>query len=142
MHNAAAAKSNAVFNTQLSLILHLCPPPVWQYTLNASQPSMNQQIVSSFHYRSSPRVHRLLKRTTKYLLTHLMTRCSTYTTPHLPPALAARPAVCKRVHSNKYRPLKSSQPTPNIQPRLLPKQNPYSKAHRFFSHALHYITTT
>ena len=47
IHNAAAAKSNAVFNTQLCLILHLSALPVWQYTLNATQPSMNQQTVSS-----------------------------------------------------------------------------------------------
>ena len=68
----------------MRLILHLCALAVWQYTLNASQPSMNQQTVSSPHYRSSARVHRLCRRTTKYLGTHKMTTRSTYTTPDLP----------------------------------------------------------
>ena len=46
-HSAEGAKSNAAFNTQLCLILHSCSLPVWQYTLNATQTSMNQQAVSS-----------------------------------------------------------------------------------------------
>ena len=108
MHNAAPAKSNAVLKTQLSLILHLCTLPVWQYTLNATQPSMNYQTVSSLHHRARTPAHRVLKRTTKYLLNHNMTYCSTYTTPYLPPTISARLAVCKGIHSNKYRPLKSS----------------------------------
>ena len=112
LRNAAAAKSNAVFNTQLCLSLHLCALPVWQYTLNASQPSMNQQTVSGLPYRSSARPQRLLRRTTKYLLAHKMTHCSTYTTPDLPPTLAPRLALCKAIHSNKYR-----QPNP---PNQLP----------------------
>ena len=98
---------------------------------------MNQQTVSSFHYRPSARVHRLCKRTTKCLCTHTMTTRSTCTTPDLPPTFAARLALCKGIHSNKYRPLKSSQTTPNIQLRLLPKQNPYSKptasCHTFYT---------
>ena len=138
IHNAAAPKSNAVLNTQLRLILHLCAPPVCQYSLNATQPSINHQIVSSLHYRARTPAHRLLKRTTKYLRTHKMTQCSTYTTPDRPPTLAARLAVCKDIHSNKYRPAKSSQPTTYIPPRLLPKQNPYSITHQVFSHTLHY----
>ena len=81
IHNAAAAKSNAVFNMQLRLILHLCALAVWQYTLNTSQPSMNQETVCSRHYRARTRTHRLLKRTTKYLGTHKMTQCSTYRAP-------------------------------------------------------------
>ena len=57
-------KSTAVFNTQLSLILHLCPLPAWQYMLSATQPSMNQQTVSSLHHRARTPAHRFLKRTT------------------------------------------------------------------------------
>ena len=73
MHSAAAAKFNAVLNTQLSLILHLCAHPVLQYTLNATQPSMHQQTVSSRHYRVSTLAHRFLKRTTIYLLNNKTT---------------------------------------------------------------------
>ena len=140
IHIAAAAKSTAVFNTQLCLILHLCSLPTWQYTLNATQPTMNQRTVSSLHHRARTPAHRFLKRTTKYLLNHKMTHHSTYTTPDLPPTLTARLVLCKGIHTNKYRPVKSSQPTPNIPLRLPPKQNPYSKIHRFFSDTTHYIT--
>ena len=142
MHNAAAAKSSAVLYTQLSLILHSCAHSAWQYTLNTSQPSMNQQTVSSFHYRPSARVHRLCKRITKYLLNRTMTTRSTCTTPDLPPTFAARLALCKGIHSNKYPPLKSSQTTGSMPLQLLPKQNPYSKTHRFFSRISHYTTLT
>ena len=103
MHNAAAAKSSAVLYTQLSFILHSCAHSAWQYTLNATQPSMNLQTVPSRHYRARTPAHRFLTRTTKYLLTHTMTHCSTYSTPDLPPTLAARLALCKGIHSNKYR---------------------------------------
>ena len=127
MNSAPPAKSNPVFNTHMRLILHLCALAVWQYTLNATQPSMNQQKASSPNCRSPTPAHRFLKRTTKYLLNNRTTRCSTYTTADLPPILAARLAVCNAIHSNKYRPLKSSYPTPNIQLRLLPNHNPYSK---------------
>ena len=96
----------------------------------------------SFHYRPSARMHCLCKRTTKYLLNHKMTQCATYTTPDLPPTLAARLALCKGIHSNKHRQLKSSQPTANIQLRLLRNHNPNSIAHRFLSYASHYIKPT
>ena len=128
MHSAAAAKSNPVFDTQLSLILHLCALPAWQHMLNAAQPSMNQHTVSSLHHRARTPAQRFLKHNTKYLPQRKTKHCSTYTTPDLPPTLAARPALCKGIHSNKYRPLKSSQPTPNIQPRFLPNHKQYSKA--------------
>ena len=88
--------------------LHLFALAAWQYTLNATQPSMNHQTVASLHQRTRTPAHRFLKRTTKYLLNHKMTHCSTYTTPDLPPTLAARLAICKGIHSNKYPPLKSS----------------------------------
>ena len=101
---------------------------------------MNLQTVRSLHYRARTRIHRLLKRTTKYLLNNKMTRCSTYTTPAHPPTLTARLVLCKAIHSNKYPPVKSSQPTPNIPLRPLPNQNPYSTTRRFLSHTLHYIT--
>ena len=101
---------------------------------------MNQHTAPSLHQRAPTPPHRFLKRATQYLLNHKMTHCSTYTTPDLPPTLAARLALCKGIHSNKYRPLKSSQTTPNIQLRLLPNHSPYSKTHRFFSHTSHYIT--
>ena len=107
-HNAVAAKSNAVFHTQLSLIVHLSAHPVWQYTLNVTQPSMNQQTVSTLHCQARTPANSLLKRNTEYQLNNKMTQCSTYTTPDLPPALAARPALCKAIHSNKYRPVKSA----------------------------------
>ena len=95
-------------NTQVRLILHSCALAASQHTLNAAQPSINQHTVSSLHYRPRTPVHRFLKRTTKYLLNHKMTLCSTFTPLDLPPTLAARLAVCKRIHCNKYRPLKSS----------------------------------
>ena len=104
IHNARAATSNAAFNMQLRLVSFFSPLPVWQYTLNTSQPCMNQQTVSSLQYSPRRRVHRLCKRTTKYLLNHKMTHCSTYTTPDLPPTFAARLALCKGIHSNKYPP--------------------------------------
>ena len=125
----------------MRLILHLCALPVWQYTLNAAHTSMNQHTVSSLHYSPRTPPHRFLKRTTKCLLNHQMTRCSTYTTPDLPPTLAARLAPCQSIHS-KYPPVKSSQPTPNIPLRLLPKHEPYSNTRRFFPHALHYTSLT
>ena len=131
MRSAAAAKSNAVFSTQLSLILHLCTQlslilhlcahPVWQYTLNAAQPSMNQTDVSILHYRARTPAHSFLKRTTIYLFTHKLIQRSTYTIASI---LAVRLALCKGIHSNKYRPVKSSQPTPNIPLRLPPKHHP------------------
>ena len=108
MHSAAAAKSNAVLNTPLSLILHLSAPAVRQYTLNAIQPSMNQHTVYSLYCRARTPAHRLLKRTTKYLPNHKMTHLATYITPYLPPALAACLAVCKGNHYNTYPPVKSS----------------------------------
>ena len=108
MHRAAAVKFNTVFHTQLSLILHLCALPVWQHTLNATQPSMNQHTESSLHPHARTPAHRFLKPTTKYLLNHKMTHRSTYTTADLTPTLAARLALGKGTHSNKYRPLKSS----------------------------------
>ena len=108
IHDAAAAKSNPVLNTPMRLILHLCALPAWQYTLNATQPSMNQHTISSRNYRARTPAHRFLKLTTKYLLKHKMTQCSTYTTPNLPPTLAACLTVCKGIHSNKCRPIKSS----------------------------------
>ena len=40
--------------------------------------------------RARTPAHRLRRRTTKYLLKQKMTHCSTYTTPDLPPTLAAR----------------------------------------------------
>ena len=123
MHDAAPAKSNAVFNTQLSFILHLSAPPAWQYTFNATQPRVNQHTVSSLHHRARSPPHRFLKRTPRYLINHKMTHCSTYTTPDLPPTLAARLAVCKRIHSNKYPPIKSCYPTSNIPLRLLTKHS-------------------
>ena len=49
MHSAPPAKSNAVFNTLLVLILHLCALAAGQYTLNATQPNMNQHTVASLH---------------------------------------------------------------------------------------------
>ena len=140
MHSVAAAKSNAVFYTHMSLILHLYALAASQYTLNATLPSLNQRTVWSQPYRPRPPAEHFLKCTTQYLLTHKMTHCSTYTTPDLPPMLAARLAVCTGIHSNIYRPLKSSQPTPNIPLRPLPNQNPYSTTRRFLSHTLHYIT--
>ena len=139
MHSAPAAKSNAVLNTDMRLILDLCALAAWQYTLNATQPSMNEQTVSSLYRRARTPAHRLLKPTTKYLLNHKMTHCSTYTTPGLPPTLAARLALCKAIHSNKCGPLKCFYPTPNIPLRLLPNHNPYSKTRRFLSPSLHYI---
>ena len=139
MPNAAAAKSNAVFYTQCRLILHSSALAASQYTLNATQPNMNQHTVSSLHHLARAPAHRFLKRTTKYLLNHKMTHCSTYTTPDLPPTLAARLALCKGIHSNKYRTLKSSQPTPNISLQLLLKHNSQPRIRRFLSHTLHYI---
>ena len=108
MRSGNQPKSTAVFNTQLSLTLDRCALAVWQYMLNATQRSTNQQPVSSLYHRTRTPAHRFLKRTTKYLLNHKMTQSSTYTTPDLPPTLAARLAVCKGIHSNKYSPLKSS----------------------------------
>ena len=108
MRGAPAAKSNAAFETHMRLILHLSALPAWEYTLNATQPNMSQQTVSSLHHRTGAAAHRFLKRTTKELLSHKMTPCSTYTTPDLPPTLAARLSLCKGIHSHKYRPLKSS----------------------------------
>ena len=105
---AASAKFSAVFNTQLGLMLHSSALAVWQYTLNATQPSMNHHGVSSLHYPARTPPHRFLKRTTKYLLNHKITHCSTYTTADLPPILAARLQVCNEIRFNKYRPLKSS----------------------------------
>ena len=67
--------------TQLRLILHLYARPVWQYTLNATQPCTNQRTVRSRHFPTCTRAHRLLKRTNRYLVTHKMTHSSTYTTP-------------------------------------------------------------
>ena len=55
---------------QLSLILHLCPLPVWQYMLKATQPSTHQCAVPIRHSRPRTPAHRFLKRTTKYLRTH------------------------------------------------------------------------
>ena len=108
MHSATAQTSNALFNTQLRLILHLCAHPVSQYTLTATpQPSMNRHTVSSLHQRAPAPPHRFLKRTTKCLLNHKMTHCSTYTNPDLPPTLPATLALCKRIHSNKYPTAKS-----------------------------------
>ena len=127
MHSAPAPKSNAVVNTYMRLILNLCALASWQYTLIATQPCMNQHTVSSLHHRASAPAHRFLKRTTKYQTNNHTTRRSTYTTPDLPPTLPARLAVRKGIHSNNYRPLKSSQPTPNTLLHLLPEQNPYSK---------------
>ena len=100
MHSAPAAKSNVVFCicTHMRLILHLCVPSVCQYSLNATHPSMNQQTVSSLHYRARIRVHRFLKRTIKYLLNHKMKHCSTYTPPDLPPTLPASLALSKGIH--------------------------------------------
>ena len=106
LHNQP--KFTAVFNTQLSLILHLSALPAWQYALNTTQPSMDQHTVYSLHCRARTPAHSFLKLTTKYLLKHKMTQCSTYTTPNLPPTLAACLAVCKGIHSNKCRPIKSS----------------------------------
>ena len=80
----ATAKSNSVSNTELSLILHLSAPAVWQYTLNATQISMNQTTVSILHYSARTPAHRFLKRTTIYLLNNKMAQCSTYITPYLP----------------------------------------------------------
>ena len=140
MHNAAAPKSTAVLNTQLSLILNLSAPAAWQYTLNVTHPGMNQPAVSRPHYRARTRVHRFLKHTTKHLLNNKMTHCSTYTAPDLPPILAARLALCKGIHFNIYPTVKSSPPTPTIPLRLLPKQNPYSKTRRFLPRTLHYVT--
>ena len=108
MPNDADAKCNAVFNAHILLILHLSAPAASQYTLNATQPSMNHQTVSRPNRRARKQADRFLKSTTKYLLNHKITHCSTYATPDLPPTLAARLAVCKGIHSNKYRPLKSS----------------------------------
>ena len=133
------AKSNAVLNTQLSLILHLCPLPAWQYMLSATQPSMNQQTVSSLHHRARTPAHRFLKRTTKYVLNHKMIHCSTYTHPNPRPTLAGRLALCKGIHSNKYPTLKFSQPTPNIPLHHLSKHSPKPKTRRFLSHTLHYF---
>ena len=124
MHSAAAAKSIALFHTPMRYTLHLCAPPVWQYTLNATQPNMNQPTVPSLHQRARTPPHRFLKRTTQYLLNRKMTHCSTYTTPDLPPTLAAPLALCKAIHSNKYPTVKSSQPSPNI-----PLQPFLNKAH-------------
>ena len=89
-------------------MMHLSAPAAWQYTLSATQPSMNQHTVSRLHHRARAATHRLLKSITKYLLNHKMTHCSTYTSPDLPPTLAARRALCEGIHSNKYRPLKYS----------------------------------
>ena len=101
---------------------------------------MNHHTVSSLHQRARTPPHRFLKRTTQYLLNHKMTHCSTYTTPDLPPTLAARLALCKRIHSNKYPPVKSCYPTSNIPLRRLPNHNPYSNTSCFLPHTLHYIT--
>ena len=88
---------------------------------------MNQHTAPSLHQRAPTPPRHFLKRATQYLLNHKMTHCSTYTTPDLPPTLAARLAVCKGIHSNKYRPLKYTYPTPNIPLRLLPNHNPYDQ---------------
>ena len=61
---------------------------------------------------------------------------------YLASTLATILGVCKAIHSNKYRAVKSSQPTRNIPLRLLPKQTPYSKTHQFLPHTLHYTTPT
>ena len=140
MHNAGAAKSYAEFNTQLSLNLHLSAPAMWQYTLNATQSSMNQHTVSSLHYRARTPAHRVLKRTTKYLLNDKMTHRSTYATPDLPPTLAARLAVRKGIHSNKYRPVNSFKPTRSIPLRSFLIKTHSQKMRRFVSDALNYIT--
>ena len=97
IHDAAAAKSNAVSNMQLSLILHLSAPAAWQYTPNPTQPTMNQHTVSNRHSRSPTPVHRCLKRTTQYLLTGKITPCSSWTTPDFPPTLAP-PFCCMQRH--------------------------------------------
>ena len=104
----ATAKSNSVSNTELSLILHLSAPPVWHYTPVATQPSMSHHTMWRGDHRARKPEHGALKPTTKYLLNNKMTHCSTYTTPDLPPTLAARLALCKGIHSNKYPPVKSS----------------------------------
>ena len=101
-------KSNAVFYTPLRVIWHFCAPPVWQYKLKATQPRMNHQTVPRRCYCGRKPAHRFFTHTTEYLLNHKITHCSTYTTPDLPTTLAARLAICKAIHSNKYRPLKSS----------------------------------
>ena len=107
--DAAAAKSNALSNTHMLLILHLSALAAWQYTLSATHPTMNQPTVPSHHQRTrTPPTHRFLKRATQYLLNHKLTHCSSYTTPDLPPTLAAPLAVCKAIHSNKYPPVKFS----------------------------------
>ena len=141
-HSAAAAKSYALFHTQLSLILHLYALPAWQYTLNDTCTSFNQHTVSSLHYRPCTPAHCLCKPTTKCLLKDDMTHCSTYTSPDLPPTLAAPFALCKGIHSNIYPPIKSSYPSTKITLSLLSKHNPNSKSRRFLSHGLHYITPT
>ena len=127
MPSAAAAKANAVLNTHMRLILHSSALPVCQYMLNTTHPSMNQHTVSSHHQRARIPAHPFLKRTTKYLLSQKLTHCSTYTTPDLLPTLAACLAVCKGIQSNKHPPVKSSEPTPNIQLWLLSNHNLYSK---------------
>ena len=139
IHRAAAAKSTAVLNTHMRLIMHLCVLPAGQYTRNATQPSMNHQTVSSLHHRARTPAHRFLKPTTKYLLNHKMTHCSTYTTSDLPPTLPARLALWKAIETNKYRPLKSSKTTSNIPLRPLP--NKYKTTRRFLPKTLHYITS-
>ena len=107
--------------------MYLHAPATRQHTPNATQASMNQESVCTLHYRARTAARRFLKRTTKYLHNHKKTQCSTYTTPDLPPTLAACLAVCKGIHSNKYPPVKSSEPTPNIQLWLLSNHNLYSK---------------
>ena len=80
MHNATAPKSSAARLTQLRLVLHLYARPVWQYTLNATQPCLNQRTVRSRHFPTCTRAHLSLKSTKRYLVTHKMTHASTRTT--------------------------------------------------------------
>ena len=108
MQSAPAAKTNPVFHKPIRLILHLPSPSAWQYTLNATQPSMNHLTVSSPIHRARTPAHRFLERTTKYPPNNQPIQSSTYTSPDLPPTLVARLALCTGIHSNKYRPLKSS----------------------------------
>ena len=101
-------KSNAVFSTPLCVIWHFSAPPVWKYTLNATQPRRNHQTVPRRCYCGRKPAHRFFTHTTEYLFNHKITHCCTYTTPDRNTTLADRLAICKAIHSNKYRPLKSS----------------------------------
>ena len=137
MHSFADAKSNALLHTHIRLMLHLSAPPEWQYTLDATHPSMNQHTASSRHYHGRTPPHRFLKRTTQCLLNHKMTHCSTYTTPDfLQHSLPLLPYAKASIPTNIRQSNPANQPPTYHFDSLLnttPTQKPACACHTLYS---------